>query len=313
MKWKSYLLFFGISGFLHATDYTFVDLNSPWNFGKGPDAESKSRPWHIEADYTTIGKAKVRTRGKAKGTHIRNSSSTLSLYRSQFLDETNSLSWQLGYNFMRFDWKGNPRFDQKDFHYGTLSLAWISHGMEDWRWVLLGGVTANIEYLGNFGKSAVGYAMVWGRYAYELTFGIHIGFFGYAGVQNGLLLPILGFDWTINEKWRIKAVAPLVSLDYTLAKGWFASLSYNTFGGPYRFPWRYKGGVEKFKNGIFKFYSSGVDLSLNYSYETILNACIGGGYNIGGWALIKDKRDRHAKYYKYNSAFYGLAELDFTF
>lgn len=299
---------------LSASDYTFVDLNSPWHFGNELEITPKGHPWHFDTDIGTIGEAKVTTHGKAKGTHIRNSSAFASFYYSHFLNQNNALSWQLAYNFVRFDWDHNPRFSQKDFHYGVASLAWISHSMEDWRWVVMAGLTANLQMLGDFGKSAVGYSLVWGRYAYELTFGLHVGFFGYAGAQNGLLLPIFGADWTISDKWKLTAVMPLdLSLDYIFTERWYASLSYTTFGGPYRFPWRYKGGTERYKDGIFKFYSKGLDLSLNYTYETTFQARIAGGYNFGGWALIKDRHDRHAKYYKYNGAPYGIAELSVTF
>lgn len=307
-------LFLFASGSLAASDYTFVDLNSPWHFGHEYQVTPESLHWHIDTDFAAIGKAKVTTSGKAKGTHIYNSTGFASLYYSHFINEANALSWQLGYNYIRFDWKDNPRFSQKNFHYGIASLAWISHGMEDWRWVVLGGVTANLQMLGDFGKSAVGYGLVWGRYVWELTFGLHIGFWGYAGVKNGLLLPILGFDWMINDKWKLNAVLPLeLSLDYTISPRWYASVSYTTFGGPYRFPYRFKGGTEKFEDGIFKFYSRAVDISLNFVYETTVSGYIAGGWNFGGWALIKDKHDRHAKYYKYGSAPYIVGAFSITF
>lgn len=311
-KWA--LFFCSASLSLLGSDYTFVDLNSPWHFGSEFDVTPESRPWHLDTDVGWIGSAKVRSPGSVKGSHINNGSAFASFYYSHFVNETNALSWQLAYNYLHFGWKANPRFSQENFHYGIASLAWISHSMEDWRWVVMGGVTANLQMLDEFGKSAVGYTLVWGRFAYELTFGVHVGFFGYAGVQNGLLLPILGIDWMISDKWKINAVLPLeLSLDYTLAKRWLASLSFATFGGPYRFPWRYKGGTEKFKDGIFKFYSRGVDLSLTYTYETTVTGRVAAGYNFGGWILIKDRHDRHSRYYKYDGAPYAIAEFSITF
>lgn len=310
MRYKTTLLLSACTS-LFASDYTFVDMNSPWHFGYELDPNPKARHWHLDTSFSTVGEAKVRTT-EAKGTHIKNTNAMASIYYSHFINEKHALAFQLGYNFMRFDWPGNPRFSQKDFHYGIASLAWVSHGIEDWRWVVMGGVTASLQV--EFSKSAVGYGLLWGRYVWEIPFGIHIGFFGYAGAQNGLLLPILGFDWDINSKWKIYAIAPLeLSLDYNFNKRWSASASYTTFGGPYRFPWRYKGGKEGFEDGIFKFFSRGVDLSLNYVYETILEARVAGGYNFGGWAEIKNKHDRRTRYYKYDGAPYVIGEFSVTF
>ncbi len=295
---------------LSATDYTFVDLNSPWHFGAEFEMDPKGRPWHIETSGTWIGKGDLRHHDGG----ISLANAFASVYYSQFLSPQHALSWQVGYTFQRFDFEKNPRFEQKDFHYGLVSLAYITHGVEDWRWVVSGGLTANLQMLDEIGKSLVGYGFVWGRYVFQLTVGLHIGFFGYVGAQNGYLLPVLGIDWLITDKWKLNAVMPLdLSLDYIFTKEWTASLGWAAFGGPYRFPWRYKGGKEGFKDGILQFYSSGVDLSLNYDTLNNVRACVGAGYSFGGWAQIKNSHDRHGKYFKYDGAPYALAELDFTF
>lgn len=298
---------------LLATDYTFVDLNAPWHFGAEFSMKDKGHPWHFEGDFYTIGDAKVTTSGKAKDSKITNSTAYAALYYSHFLGNDNALSWQLGYSYLRFKWDENPRFSQDQFHYGLASLAWVSNSMENWRWVVSTGVNADLEWLDQFNKSAVYYGFVWGRYAYALTVGIHIGFFGYAGIGTGYMLPVLGLDWQ-GGKWKFTAVLPLdLSVDYYFTSHFFTSLGFTTFGGPYRYPRRFRGGEQKYHDGIFKYYSKGMDLSFTYDYDTFIKICAGGGWNFGGWVLIENSHGNHGKYYKYDGAPYALVEIAGTF
>lgn len=301
------------SQILSAADYTFVDLNAPWHFGADFSTQKKTRPWHIEADYQTVGKAKFRTHG-VRDTKISSQTAYGSVFYSHFVNDTNALSWQLGYNYLRFDWDKNPRFHQKDFNYGMASLAWVSHSLEQWRWVMTAGVSVDLEWLKSFHESAVYYGLLWGRLAYNQNTGLHIGFFGYAGVQNGYLLPVLGVDWKFGDAWRVNAIFPFdFSVDYYFNCNWFASLSSSSFGGPYKFPRRFRGGVDKFHDGIFQYYSTGADLSLSCDYNSYFRARVAGGYNFGGWVMIKDKHDRHGRYYKFKEAPYGIVEMSATF
>lgn len=307
------ILFLLTSPLLLATDYTFVDLNSPWHFGMEFDEKNKGLHWHVEGEALYVGEAKITTHGPFEGSKFTSATAIGSLYYSHFLNETNALSWQLAYNYFMFDWKENPRFSQRNFHYGLASMAWISHGMDDWRWVVSGGLTANLQMLDEFGRSAVGYGFIWGRYVYNLNVGLHAGLFGYGGANNGRALPILGVDFTLN-KWKLFVIMPLdLSLEYHFSDRWFGSLAMSSLGGPYRFPWRFSGGKGRFENGIFEFYSRGLDLTINYNYETTFGARFGAGYNFGGWALIKDEHNRHGRYYKFDGAPYALGELAFTF
>ncbi|MBI2743337.1 MAG: hypothetical protein HYX48_05415 [Chlamydiales bacterium] len=285
------------SSYVLLTDYSFL----------------KNRPsLYFESEYRQVGKAKFRTES-VEGSHVKYADGFGSLYFSHPVSENNYLSWEAGYSAMKFDWKDNPRFKGDDYHIAVGSLGWVSTSIDRWRWVFTGSATVDTRSF-NFGKDGVYYGFMWGRYAYSATTGIHIGWYGHYGMENGYVQPVIGVDSRIGEKWQLNAIYPIdLSLSYLMNPSWSLTLKYATFGRPYRHPWRIHGGIGKFKDGIFEVYASGAELDLNYNYKANFLAGIGGGWNFGGWILIKDRDNHHPKYYKYDDAAYGKVYLAATF
>lgn len=291
---------------LLATDYAFVDLDRPWEI-------ACDYPWHFEADGRTVGSATFDNPHKSKGSHLTYSDAHVFGYYSHFLNPNNALSWQLGYTYMRLNWDKPDRFDQKNFHLGVASLAYISTGLDRWRWIVNLGLTVDTTTF-DFGHSSVYYGLLWGRYAFRQNFGVHGGLFGITGVHTTYTLPVIGFDWTIAQKWQLNAVFPLdFSLTYHFNNMWSAALFWETFGGPYHYPWRVNGGQGRFRDAIVEVYSKGLELDLNFDFRKNFHAGIGGGYNFGGWLLVRNHEGRHGRYYKFNSAPYAQANLAITF
>jgi hypothetical protein len=278
-----------VSSTAWASNYCFVD---------------KDHPFHIDATYSKVAGADVTTH-PVKHTHLHYSEGDASVYFSHYLNPENALSWQLGFNYVGLGWDKNPRFHENNYYYGIASLAWISHSIDRWRWILNGGVAVDTRTF-NFGRSGVYYAMLWGRYQQSETIGVHLGFFGYYGARNGYLLPILGMDWKWSPSWHFKAVFPMdVSLDYHFVKHWTTSLLFSSFGGPYRFPRRVHDGEGRYENGIFEVYATTVEWDLKFYQKNIFQIGIGAGWTFGGWILIKDSHNHHGKYYNFDPAPYG--------
>ena len=266
-------------------------------------------PIHFEGKFRQVGSAEFDNHQAFGDLHY--SDASASAYLSHTLSENNSLSWQLGYTYMHLGWDKNPRFDKQNFYNAVTSLAWISNAIDRWRWVVLGGGTIDGETF-NFGSSAVGFGMMWGRYAYTQRTGLHVGMVGYGGIRNVYMLPVLGFDFR-TEHWTFNAVFPLdFSIRYDFAQHWETVLNYTTFGGPYKYPYRGSGGSGDFHNPIVNVYSQGVDLSLNLKC-TRFRTGVGAGWNSGGWILVKDHANHHGKYYKFHPAPYGQINLEATF
>lgn len=290
-------LFFLTTSYELITDYSFV---------------SKKHPVHFDGEFRDVGSAKFYTHS-VKGSHANYQDAHAFLYYSHYLTPDNSLSWKLGYSFLDFNWPKNPRFEENDYHFVNASLGWVSTSVQDWRWILSTGVSVDAQTF-NFGQSGVYYGMMWGRYHFSDTIGMHIGWAGYVGVKNGYLLPILGIDWRTGKHWKFNGIFPVnISAEYLFNKHWSTALEVATFGRPYRFPIRVHGGKDGYLNGIFEIYSPGLELDLKYQRTGRLCASFGGGWNFGGWILIKDHGNHHGKYFKYNGAPYIQGKLEFSF
>ncbi len=290
-------LFLLTSSYELITDYSFID---------------EKHPVHFDSEFRRIGKAKFRTH-PVRGSHEIYQDAHAFLYYSHKLTPDNALSWKVGDSFLEFDWPKNPRFRGKDYNFVNASLGWVSTSIKDWRWILATGVSVDTRKF-NFGQTGVYYGMMWGRFQFSDTIGMHVGWAGYVGVKNGYVLPIVGIDWTANRHFHLYGIFPLnLSLKYLFNSHWSTTLAIASFGRPYRFPMRADEGIGKYKNGIFEVYSKGVELDLSYELGNALMASIGGGWNFGGWILIKDHANHHGKYYKYDDAPYAQARFMFTF
>lgn len=302
---KSYLnvvlllfLFLLCSSFALITDYSFVD---------------KEHVAHIDAEFRHVGKAKFYSPKSVEGSHQSYSDGHTNLYLSHSIGDQNALSGKIGYSFLEFAWAKNPRFRGDDYHFATASLGWITTSIKRWRWILSTALSVDAQSF-DFGKTGVYYGLAWGRFACLPNFGLHVGWFGYTGVKNGYQLPILGFDWHINSHWQINAIFPIdASLRYHFNECWSLYVQASSFGRPYRFPIRAKEGIDRYRNGIFEVFSTGVELNLKYQLAQAFSAIAGGGWNFGGWILIKDHNNHHGRYYKFDGAPYAQGKLTFTF
>lgn len=268
------------------------------------------RPVHVAGRYRQIGSAEFKKHDRG---HVDYADGYAAAYFTHFLNPDNSLSWGVGYDYLQFDWKKNPRFSQKHFHYATASLGYVSTTLDRWRWIVNGGFTVEAADF-NFGQTAVYHTMLWGRYHFSNCCGFHVGVLGYYGVKNGYALPIFGMDWKWGDDWTASVIFPVnISLNYAFTDNWSAEIAYSGFGGPYKYPRRADDGKGRFHDPIFEVYSSGVDLNLLYKYDHLLRVALGVGYNGGGWILIKDHNNDHGKYYHYKSAPYAQGTVALTF
>ena len=265
---------------------------------------------HLEGKYRNIGSAEFE---KHKYGHLNYADGNAAIFYNHSFDEDNAISWGVEYDYLKIDWEKNPRFKEKNFNYFGSSLGYISTEIEKWRWVVNTGFSVDTSDF-NFGKTGVYHGMLWGRYAFAKGAGMNVGVLGWYGILNGYVMPIFGFDWFWGDDVKFNLIFPLNgSITYTFTKGWALELLYSGFGGPYKYPRRASEGIGDYNNPIFKIYSSGCDLNLNYQYDHRFRASIGGGWNFGGWILIKNHSNHHGDYYKYNSAPYAQGSLALSF
>jgi hypothetical protein len=270
-----------------------------------------TNPWNLEGQYRFVGKAKFRDHARG---HLLYSDAYGALSYTQFLNMNHLLTYQVGNSFVNFNWNKNPRFKQKSYNNVDASLTYTTTFLRPWRWIAMGGASVDATTF-EFGRSGVYYGLLWGRYQTERSLGLHVGVFGFGGLDNGLALPVLGLDWSFLKKWKVNLVFPLdFSIEYQCNQHFSATVNLSSFGGAaYCYPYRIHKGIGRFKHGIFEAYSKGVDFNLNFTQQPHFTAGIGAGWNFGGWILIKDSHNRHGNYYKFNSAPYGQASVALVF
>jgi len=267
-------------------------------------------PVHVAGRFRQIGSANFKNRQHGD---VNYSDGYAAAYYTHFLNPDNFFSWGVGYDYLKFDWKKNPRFNQKHFNYATASLGYISTTLDRWRWIVSGGFTVEADGL-NFGQTGVYHARLWGRYHFSECWGFHVGALGQYGIKNGHALPILGIDWKWGSDWTASCIFPLnISLNYAFNDHWSTELAYSGFGGPYKYPRRAEQKEGRFKDPIFEVYSRGVDLNLLYKYDHLLRLALGVGYNGSGWIFIKDYHRDQGQYYPYKGAPYAQGTVALTF
>lgn len=291
------LLALSLSSFVLLTDYGFIN---------------KPAPFHLEADYRQVASAKFSTK-EVRGDHLRYADGEASAYYSYFLNKENALVGQLGYYYNKVDWQNNPFFTGSHYNYGIASLAWVSTALERWRWILAFSNSVDLHTF-NWGQSGIYYGLMWGRYAVRHNIGIHVGWYGWVGVENDYLFPVLGIDYQPTPRWQINAIFPIdASITYFFGHNWGLRAAYANFGRPYRMPHRMHGGKGAYHDGIFAINSSGVELDLRYNWSDHLFLLIGGGYNTGGWIQVQNRKGNHKHYDNFDGAPYGVARITGSF
>ena len=298
--WFATLAGCSLSSSLYAVSYGFSDY-----YFVDPDTS-----WHMESRYTAIGAAEFDHHEYGK---LNYAEGNAAVFYDHSFNEDNAISFEVEYDYLKLDWEKNPRFKQTNFNYFCGSVGYVSTEIEKWRWIINTGFSVEANDF-NFGHTGVYHGMLWGRYSFLEGAGLNMGVMGWYGVKNGYLLPVIGIDWFWGNNLKFNVIFPInASMTYTFNPHWSLYFSYSGFGGPYKYPRRASDGIGAYQDPIFKVFSSGFDLNLNYAYNHLIMASIGGGWNFGGWILIKDQNNHHGNYFKYNSAPYVQGSLAFSF
>jgi|GEM_PF-934476 len=305
----------GMAGLLFASLSAIALEDTPLNFGYYGFSDytlgSDNRSWQIEGRYRALGKANFKNKRYSPFYY---SDASAAFYYFQFLNEENSLIYEVGYDLLGLNWKKNPLFREKYFHYFIGSLGYRSVAIEKWKWVINAGFSVDATHF-DLSRSGVGHGMLWGQYQICPGYHFHLGIFGWYGVLNGRATPIFGFDCQFNDQWRLCAVYPgNFSLCYSFLPHCSLEAAYSFFGGPYyRYPRRAREGNIGSRSPIFTLFSNGAEVNVKFQFEPFFYALLGAGWNFGGWILIKNSYNHHGKYYHYQSAPYLQGKVQATF
>lgn len=215
----------------------------------------------------------------------------------------------LGYTRTRLDWKCNPFFTQNDYDMISVNLAGVSQRFKNWTWK--GQVTINFDNIEHWNlEDYMTYDLLfWGRYAYRPNLGVHLGFLVLAGMKIDRVYPIVGFDWTYSDRWKLSLVFPMdISLTYTINRSWSVLLAGRFFNQRHR--------VKKdqfFSQGVWFYTSSGAELAVKYRPSCRVTANLHAGLNFGGHLKVANRHYREGHRLRFGEAPYAGAEVDINF
>lgn len=219
-----------------------------------------------------------------------------------------------GYTHTEFKWKQNPYFHQRHFHTINAGIVGFSHRLCDWMWK--GQVNFNFD-VNHFRWSQYVTAdlFFWGRYEYSRCVGFDIGLIALTGMKIDHVYPIIGFDWRINEQWKLNAVFPTdVSLVYQVTKDFQLAVAGRVFYSRHRV-----GRNEPVPRALIQYQNYGVEFGVTYDPQNLfcwladfdLNLHI--GYAGGGRVKIANRHYHHSHRFFFNGAPYAGGELSVKF
>ncbi|MFX6907688.1 hypothetical protein ABTH77_20760, partial [Acinetobacter baumannii] len=70
------------------------------------------------------------------------------------------------------------------------------------------GLQYSLDF-GHLGRYTRYSALIWGRYCYSSTIGLHAGFYGFYNLRKDKVYPIVGFDWHPWKNWQFNVIFPM--------------------------------------------------------------------------------------------------------
>jgi hypothetical protein len=136
-------------------------------------------------------------------------------------------------SFADFDWKKQPRFQ---FASSTVQVGFEHHWNKRSKMLFMGMGRLNTDYrhiqLNHFQVGGLALGTTKRSESFEWKYGAYANseFFG------PMLVPLFGFNWKINDHWRLKAVIPVnLELSYQSDNGFRSGLKFDGVNGSYRF------------------------------------------------------------------------------
>jgi hypothetical protein len=204
----------------------------------------------------------------------------------------------IGYINTHFDWNHNPFFKVKDVGQVAFTLSGFSARIKNWMW----HAQATLNWEPKYKKfwDYTNYDLIlWGKYDYLDNVNLHLGFLAQTGMKIDHIYPIIGFDWTINEKWQLNVILPLnISINYLIDSSWTASLAARVWNIRYRV-----GEDENVERGLLYYRNQGAEFAINYA-KGHFGANIHAGVTLGGQFRVSDRNNQHKRHFDMNSAAY---------
>ncbi|MBA2728276.1 MAG: hypothetical protein H0U49_08920 [Parachlamydiaceae bacterium] len=311
MRKLTFLILSGLipfCGTLQADDDAIIDnRNTSAETNQAADNEDQGI-FNVSVKADWIQKAKIDKRGFPHN-HLKfgqaNIEGTAVVYYNPQYKE--GLALGVGYDQVYFNWNDNFYFNQKKFNQVTFALSAFSARVCDWLWQAQIAVNCDAKRW-NFSEYTNYDFFLWGRYEFCYNINFHAGFYAQTGMKIDHIYPVLGFDWKINDQWKLNAVYPFnMSLVYSYSENWSAALAIRLFNVRYR-----TGKHEHLEKGLFQYRNSGLELAINYD-DKKYSGNVHAGCTGGGEFVISNKNNKHKHHFNLDAAPYIGGEIAMKF
>jgi hypothetical protein len=279
-------------------------------FAQGDEEPSQSlwdyHPIHLGGNILRIGKADVD--GYPDG-HLYFRKNNAYLMMLVPISAETYFFPRVDWNSFTLDWNKNPKFNQTHFYYAQFGLMCYTTAMEHWRWIARVDGNLDLEHFAHPGTYGLLSGFLWGAYQFSEKWHYHIGGLGYVGLKGDTVYPLIGFDYSWDDHWKITAIFPIeYSLQYKLGKEWRFSLK----GRPLKERFR-TGGQQPQPRSIFSYSTIGAEANIHYEREMRFELELFAGYNFGGNFYIKNQNGHEALYTTVGGAPYAGGTIDYAF
>jgi len=295
-------------GTLLADDDAIIENQNVSKENMQTEENAKQGIFNVSAKGDWIQKAKIDKRGFPHN-HLKfwqaNAEATAIVYYNPQCKE--GLALGVGYDHVYFNWNENFYFCQKKFDALTFALSAFSMRVCDWLWQAQISMNCDTRHW-NFSEYTNYDLFLWGRYEFCNDVNFHAGFYAQTGMKIDHIYPVLGFDWKINEQWKLNLVYPFnMSLVYTYTDTLSAALAVRLFNVRYRV-----GKHEPLREGLFQYRNAGLEFVVNYDNKKY-SANVHAGYTWGGQFVISDKNNKHKRHFNLDAAPYVGGEIAVKF
>jgi hypothetical protein len=267
----------------------------PFNLLVSGDYICKARHDHDDDDF----------KGNIRYNHEKAEFDAIVYYNA---DCEEAINLSLGYEFTYLNWNKNPFFRRKDYDTLTVAGTYVTHRLDCWQWIvqLAMNIDADKWSLSDYNTYDM---LLWGRYTWNSCIGLHFGLYGETGIRLDRVWPVLGFDWTINEKWLINAIFPLnVSLQYQWNDGFALVMTCRFFNE------RHKAGDQGgYEKAVWRYQNTGADFAIVNNWCSWLKTGIHAGYTFGGKLKIANQRGHENHRFHFQPSAYFGGEISANF
>lgn len=270
-------------------------------------SDEDSGPFKASVTYDFVGAAKIDEVG-FKHDHVTFSNVDIGIGSIIYYDAPHKegIYVSLDYEVTRLKWTNNPFFTQTKYHTATVGLAAFTSRACHWDWQAYIG--ANIDTDHTSWSYTTYDLLLWGRYEYCEGFGLNGGFVAETGMRADRVVPLLGIDWTINDRWQLNAIFPVnMSINYKIDCNWTAAGVIRIFTSRHRV-----GEHAAIPEGIWIYRNSGVEGAINYDLGTF-HVNFHAGCTLGGRVKVTDREYHHSQRYDLRAAPYVGGEVSYRF